>query len=230
MVVILTIFLVVNCKKIQVWSEFHPFVADHQLSPRHPPQSSSQGRDTIFLWWLDRVLSPIITRMMPPKQNKEENLQSIKFWNPNTFFVKTIAHVISTSSWDATTCLVVLFWLHNLLNPPRCYYYCCCYYCYCLPRLSLNLAFKLRNQQSFWHYLARGRRRWDVVDRCCSGGELLFDGIEFSPILEFWNVESPNHPNSKRCVCWTNQIPTGIVAVVDTVLQLNTIRSMQLLY
>ena len=30
--------------------------------------------------------------------------------------------------------------------------------------------------------------------------------------------------------CWTNQIPTGTVAVVDTVLQLNTIRSMQLLY
>ena len=30
--------------------------------------------------------------------------------------------------------------------------------------------------------------------------------------------------------CWTNQIPTDIVAVVDTVLRLNTIRSMQLLY
>ena len=30
--------------------------------------------------------------------------------------------------------------------------------------------------------------------------------------------------------CWTNQISTDIVAVVDTVLQLNTIRSMQLLY
>ena len=30
--------------------------------------------------------------------------------------------------------------------------------------------------------------------------------------------------------CWTNQIPTGTVAVVDTVLQLNTIRSMQLIY
>ena len=31
-------------------------------------------------------------------------------------------------------------------------------------------------------------------------------------------------------VFWTNQISTGTVAVVDTVLQLNTICSMQLLY
>ena len=30
--------------------------------------------------------------------------------------------------------------------------------------------------------------------------------------------------------CWKNQISTDIVAVVDTVLQLNTICSMQLLY
>ena len=30
--------------------------------------------------------------------------------------------------------------------------------------------------------------------------------------------------------CWTNQVSTDTVAVVDTVLQLNIIRSMQLLY
>ena len=33
-----------------------------------------------------------------------------------------------------------------------------------------------------------------------------------------------------RYPCWLNQISTDIVAVVDKVLQLNTIRSMQLLY
>ena len=34
----------------------------------------------------------------------------------------------------------------------------------------------------------------------------------------------------QEVLCWTNQIATGTVAVVDTLLQLNTIRSMQLLY
>ena len=42
---------------------------------------------------------------------------------------------------------------------------------------------------------------------------------------------NPKHQKTSLIVrrCWTNQIPTGTVAVVDTVLQLNTIRSVQLL-
>ena len=36
--------------------------------------------------------------------------------------------------------------------------------------------------------------------------------------------------SAAKYICLTNQIPTGTVAVVDTVLQLNTIRSMQLIY
>ena len=44
------------------------------------------------------------------------------------------------------------------------------------------------------------------------------------------NAVERHHLTVENGVCWTNQLSTDIVAVADTVLQLNTIRSMQLLY
>ena len=66
-----------------------------------------------------------------------------------------------------------------------------------------------------------GATNVDLLKVIVSGS--VFERVEHPVNMYYYGISTSD-------ICWTNQIPTGTVAVVDTVLQLNTIRSMQLLY